>query len=88
MNENGKNAAEADQTPQSFEQSMKALEEAVRRLEEGQLSLDESLRLYQEGIEAYRRCHKLLTEASLKVRKLDLTVEGELAEEPFEPPGQ
>jgi len=88
MAETERDATGRQEEPQGFEQSMKALEEAVRRLEEGELPLDESLRLYQEGIEAYRRCHKLLTEASLKVRKLELTVEGELAEEPFEPPGQ
>ncbi len=72
----------------SFEQNLEKLEEIVRRLEEGNLALDESLRLYEEGVEAFRACQKTLEEATLKVRKLVQTAEGELKEEPFEPPAQ
>lgn len=74
--------------PESFETDLARLEDIVHRLEEGNLSLDESLKLYEEGVAAYRRCHKTLSEAELKVRKLVETVEGELKEEPFEPPEQ
>jgi exodeoxyribonuclease VII small subunit len=72
----------------SFEDNLRRLEEIVHRLEEGNLALDESLRLYEEGIEAFRNCQKMLDEADLKVRKLVQTAEGELREEPFEPPQQ
>jgi exodeoxyribonuclease VII small subunit len=72
----------------SFEADLAKLEDIVRRLEEGNLSLDESLKLYEDGVAAYRRCHKTLTEAELKVRKLVETVEGELEEQPFETPPQ
>ena len=72
--------------PPSFEQNLQKLEDIVLRLEEGNLPLEESLRLYEEGIEAYRQCQKMLTEAEVKVRKLVKTLEGELKEEPFEPP--
>lgn len=82
----------ADQTQgppaASFERDLQRLEQIVQRLEEGNLALDESLRLYEEGIEAFRRCQKILNEAELKVRKLIRTTEGELREEPFEPPQQ
>lgn len=74
--------------PEGFETDLAKLEEIVRRLEEGNLSLDESLKLYEDGVAAYRRCHKTLGEAELKVRKLVETVEGELEEQPFEPPAQ
>ncbi|MHC4592684.1 MAG: exodeoxyribonuclease VII small subunit [Planctomycetota bacterium] len=74
--------------PASFEQSLQKLEDIVQRLEEGNLPLDESLRLYEEGIGAFRRCQELLEEADLKVRRLVETVEGQLKEEPFEPPEQ
>jgi exodeoxyribonuclease VII small subunit len=74
--------------PLSFEQSLEKLEEVVHRLEEGNLPLDESLRLYEEGVAAFRRCQQMLQEADLKVRMLVETLEGELAEEPFEPPEQ
>jgi exodeoxyribonuclease VII small subunit len=72
----------------SFEDNLRRLEEIVHRLEEGNLALEESLRLYEEGIEAFRNCQKMLDEADLKVRKLVQTAEGELREEPFEPPLQ
>ncbi len=71
-----------------FEQDLQKLEQIVQKLEEGNLPLEESLKLYEEGIAAYRRCQKTLGEAELKVRKLVETVEGELEEEPFEPPPQ
>jgi exodeoxyribonuclease VII small subunit len=81
-------AAPDGATPESFEADLSRLEDIVHRLEEGNLSLDESLKLYEDGVAAYRRCHKTLDEAELKVRKLVETVEGELKEEPFEPPEQ
>ncbi len=73
------------ETP-TFEDSLQRLEQAVAKLEEGNLPLEESLKLYEEGMEAYRRCQEMLQGAELKVRKLVETLEGELKEEPFEPP--
>ena len=70
----------------TFEQGIEKLESVVQRLEEGKLPLDDSLRLYEEGIAAFRRCQQLLGEAELKVRKLVEGLEGELKEEPFETP--
>ncbi len=69
-----------------FEQNLEKLEAIVRRLEGGEVPLDEALRLYEEGIEAYKLCQKTLQEADLKIRKLVETLEGELKEEAFEPP--
>jgi len=76
---------EGTQDVWDFEGNLNKLEEAVSKLEEGNISLDESLGLYEQGIEAYRRCHQALKEADLKIRKLVETLEGELKEEPFEP---
>jgi exodeoxyribonuclease VII small subunit len=70
----------------SFEEDLKRLEEIVSSLEEGDLELDKSLGLYREGIGAYQRCRKMLDEAELKVKRLVESLEGELAEEPFELP--
>jgi exodeoxyribonuclease VII small subunit len=77
--------AETEELP-SFEQNLQKLEEIVQRLEEGNLPLDESLKLYEEGIAAFRNCQEMLDEADLKVRRLVQTLEGELKEEPFETP--
>lgn len=78
----------AQAEPASFEENLRKLEDAVQRLEGGNLPLDDSLRLYEEGIAAFRQCQKLLNEADLKIRKLVETLEGDLKEEPFEPPQQ
>lgn len=53
-----------------FEEALKRLEEIVERLESDEVLLDESLRIFQEGIELYRFCHKRLTEAEQKVKVL------------------
>lgn len=69
-----------------FETNLRKLESIVSRLEQGDLPLDEALKLYEEGICAYRRCHEKLKSAESRVAKLVETLEGELTEEPFEPP--
>ncbi len=88
MTDGGKKQQNDKAQPGSFESNLKKLEELVQRLEEGNLALDESLRLYEEGIEAFRRCQKMLEEADLKIRKLVQTVEGDLKEQSFEPSEQ
>ena len=77
---------ETAEKAQQFEADLKRLEEAVEKLESGALSLDESLTLYEEGIGAYRRCHKALQKAELRIKQLLETLEGELKEEPFDTP--
>lgn len=88
MADEEKDERAADAQSGSFEANLQKLETIVQRLEEGNLALDESLRLYEEGIGAFRQCQKMLEEADLRIRKLVQTVEGELKEEPFEPPEQ
>ena len=78
------------ESPQSeepgFEQNIEKLEKVVAQLEQGNLPLDEALRLYEEGIQAYRACQGLLKDADERVTKLVETLEGELREEPFDVP--
>jgi exodeoxyribonuclease VII small subunit len=69
-----------------FEGALQRLEEIVAELEQGTSSLDRSLKLYEEGIQTYRTCSRLLHEAEGKVAKLVETLEGELKEEALEPP--
>jgi exodeoxyribonuclease VII small subunit len=79
--------ADADEDD-SFEKRLEQLETIVNELEEGTRGLDESLKLYEQGIKAYRACQKQLSDAETKIRVLVETMEGELREEPFEPPQQ
>ena len=82
---NNDTAADEAEAP-SFEENLKRLEQIVSELEQGNLPLDRSLKLYEEGIKAYRTCHEILKRAEAKVLKLVETLEGELKEEPFELP--
>mgnify|MGYP006285750299 CR=1 FL=1 len=88
MSDDEKQQPAGDEPPESFEENLQRLDEAVKKLEEGNIPLDESLEVYEEGIKAFRSCRKMLEEAEGKISKLVETLEGELEEEPFEPPEQ
>ncbi len=77
-------SAPAGSEEPSFEENLKRLEQIVSELEQGNLPLDTSLKLYEDGIKAYRACHELLQKAEAKVMKLVETLEGELKEEPLD----
>ena len=53
-----------------FEKKLGRLEEIVQKMEKGDLALDESLKLFEEGVKLSRECHKQLSEAETKVKKL------------------
>jgi len=88
MSEDAQEGPAPEDEAKSFEENLQRLDEAVKKLEEGDIPLDESLQIYEEGIEAFRSCRKMLEEAEGKISKLVETLEGELEEEPFEPPEQ
>jgi exodeoxyribonuclease VII small subunit len=54
----------------SFEENLKQLENLIKDLESGEKSLDESVKLYNEGIDLAKRCHKELKEAEEIIVKL------------------
>ena len=83
---NKETGAPAEAEPPSFEENLKRLEQIVAELEQGNLPLDKSLKLYEEGIRAYRSCCELLQQAEARVTKLVQTLEGGLKEEPLESP--
>jgi len=87
MSEENQHGQSAPEEPRAgaFEENLERLESIVARLEEGSLSLDEAMRLYEEGIKAYRTCREALDKAEARVIKLVETLDGELKEEPFEP---
>ena len=67
----------------SFEQNMARLEQIVRAMERGDVALEESLKMFQEGTELVRSCHKLLDEAQLQVKKILTAPDGRPVEEEF-----
>lgn len=59
----------------SFEEVMAALDELVDVLEAGQLSLDDSVSCYELGVALAERCEQLLSQAELKISRLDSVIE-------------
>lgn len=68
----------------SFEDALKELEEIVNRLERGDASLDDSIKIYQRGAELKAHCEGKLKAAQLKVEKIVLKADGNVATEPFD----
>lgn len=58
----------------SFEEIFQALEEAVGCLEAGHLSLERSIRCYEIAARLAERCDQLLSDAQLRVSRLDEAV--------------
>ncbi len=61
----------------SFENAMERLEQIVDDLESGKLELEESIKVFEEGVELSKKCHKKLTEAETKVKQLIKNENGE-----------
>ncbi len=55
----------------SFEEVLAVLEEVVDRLEEGQLALADSVDCFELGMRLADRCDRFLTEAELRVSRLE-----------------
>lgn len=72
----------------SFEEALGRLEAIVQAIEQGKIGLEDSIRQYEEGMKLIQRCRSILAAAELKVRKLQLSPEGRLESEPFEPEAQ
>ncbi len=60
-----------------FEKAMERLEQIIDDLESGNLSLDESIKVFEEGVELSKKCHKKLTETEAKVKQLIKSENGE-----------
>lgn len=54
----------------SFEEAFAELDETVQKLEAGDLTLEESISLFERGMALAEQLEKQLTEAELRVRKL------------------
>ena len=67
-----------------FEKAMERLEQIIDDLESGKLSLDESIKVFEEGVDLSKKCHKKLTETETKVKQLIKNEEGEFELNLFE----
>lgn len=65
--------------PETFESAFTRLEETVRKLEAGKLSLDDATKLYEEGMRLATRCSELLSQAELRISRLQTQFAAQMA---------
>ncbi len=71
--------------PLTFEQAMARLEEIVTGIEQGRIGLEESIERFAEGMALVRRCRTILSEAEMKIQRLQAEADGGLTAEDMPP---
>jgi len=56
---------------------MKELEKIVNRLESEDISLEESIKLFEKGVELYKKCREILQKEQLKIIDVLQELEGD-----------
>lgn len=69
----------------TFEEALKQLEAIADQIEKGQIGLEESIVKYEEGMGLVKYCRDVLTQAELRIQKLQEKPDGALAAVPFQP---
>lgn len=62
----------------TFEEALANLEAIVKDVEEGKVGLEDSIVRYEEGMKLLKHCRAILSQAELKIQKLQETADGEL----------
>jgi exodeoxyribonuclease VII small subunit len=66
----------------SFEEALKKLESIVEAMESDELPLDQLIQRFEEGATLAKLCQDRLSEAEVKVRRLEESLEGVLSSQP------
>jgi exodeoxyribonuclease VII small subunit len=69
----------------SFEEALKKLESIVEAMESDELPLDQLIQRFEEGATLAKLCQDRLSEAEVKVRRLEESLEGVLSSQPAGP---
>lgn len=72
--------------PIRFEEAMQRLEAIVEGMESGELGIEESVARYEEAMSLAAQCRKILDDAELRIRRIQIDAAGQPRAEPFEPP--
>ena len=73
--------ANAEIAKLSFEDALKELEEIVRALESGKGKLEDAIKSYERGAALKAHCEKKLSEAKMKIDKIEIGPGGEVRAE-------
>ena len=66
-------------------EALEKLDAVVAALDRENTDLEDALRLYEEGVKLVAVCQGKLSDAERKIRMLNVTADGEVAEEEFQP---
>jgi exodeoxyribonuclease VII small subunit len=80
----GAGQAGAGKEPVAFEEALKKLETIVEAMESGDLPLETLLAKFEEGTRLVKVCQVKLTEAELKIQKLEKSAAGDLTLKPLD----
>ncbi len=75
-------SAPTAETPASFEEALKKLESIVEAMESDDLPLDQLIQRFEEGAALAKLCQDRLSEAEVKVRRLEESLDGVLVAQP------
>lgn len=67
----------------NFEEALKRLESVVESMESGELPLEKLMQQYEEGSRLAAHCQKRLTEAELKIERIESKADGAIASAPL-----
>jgi len=70
----------------TFEDAMTRLEEIVEAMESGEIGIEDSIQRYEEATTLYAHCTRILTDAELRIRRIQTQIDGSVKLEPFEEP--
>lgn len=82
MSTAGKSALTAENAA-SFEEALKKLESIVEAMESDDLPLDQLILRFEEGAALAKLCQDRLSEAEVKVRRLEESLDGVLVAQPL-----
>ncbi|MFQ5424145.1 MAG: exodeoxyribonuclease VII small subunit [Phycisphaerae bacterium] len=72
----------------TFEEAMRRLEQIVESIEHGDIGLEESIKQFEVGMKLIRQCRSVLSEAELRIQKLQAVGADDLKIEDTEPEGE
>ena len=73
------NTKKEDINNMNFETALKSLEEIVNQLDSGEIDLDKAVEAYEKGTKLKEHCEKKLKEAQLRIEKIEVGNDGDLA---------
>lgn len=67
-----------------FEDALGRLDELVTAMESGELGIEESIQRYEEAMTLAAHCRRVLEQAELRVRQIQLKAGGEVVQTPLD----